>query len=55
MSGVDYQLQPFEKAANDLNFPDLLAQVNAQLETSLHFADSYQSLQTGRSSRSMAT
>jgi hypothetical protein len=41
-------IEPFEKRANDLAFPDLLAQVNAQLETRLHFAESYQSLQTVR-------
>jgi hypothetical protein len=41
-------LKPFEVRANELPFPNLLAEVNSRLESRLVFADSYQSLQAAR-------
>jgi hypothetical protein len=41
-------IAPFKKRAADLNFPDLLAQVNAKLSSPLNFADAYRSLQNAR-------
>ncbi|MDN4982255.1 hypothetical protein QY049_03315 [Bradyrhizobium sp. WYCCWR 13022] len=45
---LDDVLRPFRKAANDLNFPNLLAAVNAHLDPHFEFTDAYQSMQTAR-------
>jgi hypothetical protein len=41
-------LKPFQKKAQDLRFPELLTQVNKNLNSKLEFADAYQSLQSAR-------
>lgn len=45
---VDDVLEPFRKRASGLNFPALLAHVNARLDKPLEFSDAYQSMQSAR-------
>jgi hypothetical protein len=41
-------LRPFQKKANEMNFPDLLAAVNERLEKPLAFSEAYLSMQAAR-------
>lgn len=45
---LDDLLAPLYKRASDLNFPDLLENVNAQLREPLNFSDAFNSLQKAR-------
>jgi hypothetical protein len=47
-STLDEILAPFRKKANDMNFPTLLASVNARLDQPLEFTEAYRSMQNAR-------